>query len=138
MANPIKSGRTITSNFSPLYRITLADIKGLGAVLSGDIKLDSIPDGAIITRTFVKAVTPVAGVATCVGYVKTANHNYGTTTFDLKAAVADTNSDLYVTPQKESYSANTDVLFHMITTTDNLSAATAGEVDVYFSYIVLK
>ncbi len=134
LTNPIKNQPTVLPNtFHLTYDITLADIKALGAFVTGDITLFSLPAGSLIVRTVVTPVTAVTGLTTCVGYVKTTNHNYGSVTFDLKGAVTATNRDLYATEQIETA---TPVLFHMISTVDNLSAATAGEVQVVVEYIV--
>ena len=115
------------------YRVKLADLVALGAFTSGDITLFTLPAGAIVTRTLVTTVTAVTGVGTAVGYVKTATRNYGSATFDLKAAVSATNRDLYATEQIE---IATPVLFHVIVDT-TLDAVTAGEVKIAVDYVVL-
>lgn len=134
LVNPIKNFGFVNPNtIHETYNITLADIKALGAFVTGDITLFSLPAGAIVHRTVVTPVIAVTGLTTCVGYVKTTNHNYGSATFDLKAAVSATNRDLYATEQIETA---TPVLFHMISTVDNLSAATAGQFYVTVDYVV--
>lgn len=118
------------------YTITAEDLVGLGAFTDGDIKLFQLPVGAIIRRTSVKPTTAVTGVGTAVGYVKadTSGHTYGNTSFDLKAAVSDTNFDIDDESQKEG--AGGWVMFHATVDT-TLGAVTAGEVDIEVDYEVI-
>lgn len=117
------------------HHLVLADLVGLGAFTSGDITILTLPPNSIITRTLVKPATAITGVGTAVGYVKTTNHDYGTTTLDLKAAVSVTNTDLYVTEQKETFGSATVVNFHLIVDT-TCDAITAGAVDIWVDYII--
>lgn len=117
------------------YTVKLADLVGLGAFVTGDVKLFTLPAHAVMGPTLVRPTTAVTGVTTCTGQIKaiTSTHTYGTA-FNLKTAVSTTNVDLDDELQNEG--AGGDVYFHVITTVDNLSATTAGEIDIYIDYTV--
>lgn len=119
------------------YTVTKEDLVALGAFLTGDVKLFELPVGAVINRTTVKPRVAATGTTTLVGYVTadTSGHNYGNTSFDLKAAVSDTNFDIDDESQKEG--AGGWVMAHFIATVENLSAVTAGEVDFEVDYYVI-
>ena len=118
------------------YTVTTADLTALGAVLNGDITLDTVPPGTVVRMTLVKPLVAVTGVTTCVGYVRTTTPavDFGVTTFNLKAAVSATNFDFYATPKAMQFASSTPLVFHVITTVDNLSAVTAGTIEIWIDF----
>src|SRR5258708_942741 len=62
-----------TSKYGHLkYTVTLADIVGLGAALTGDLTLDTLPPGSYIKAASIHASTVVAGgtIATATAQLK--------------------------------------------------------------------
>lgn len=118
------------------YNVKVAAIVALGAATSGDITLFNLPARAVIDQTTVKPFVAVAGTSfsAATARVITANNNYGTA-YDVFQAVGNTVSDFDGThPHLENFVAVTPVLLHMTSTGGNLSATTAGSIDVWVTY----
>jgi hypothetical protein len=118
------------------YNVTKTQIAALGAVTAGDITLFNLPSAAVIDQTLTKPFVSVAGTSfsAATARVITANNNYGTA-YDVFQAVGNTVSDFDGThPHLENFVAVTPVLLHMTSTGGNLSATTAGSIDVWITY----
>jgi hypothetical protein len=117
------------------YTIKLADIVALGAATSGDITLDTLPPGAVITRYFIKPSTSIAGgtisAVTARPKLNTTAIGAGTTNAFTTTGAIDT------TGGKDSLTGNNVLKLTLVSTGDNLNAATAGQIDVVIDYSVL-
>lgn len=128
-----------------LYKITTADIVALGAFAAGNIVLDNLPPGAVVTYGRIKHSQCVSGgsVSAATVRVATANNSFGVGAFNVYTtnAVSNTALQLFgpvtVTPVGENFAAVTPI-YVTFATTGNLNTATAGAIDVWLQYIVLK
>jgi hypothetical protein len=142
-ATPIPATPTgvagISNPSSPVsfhYNVTNAQIAALGAATSGDITLFTLPARSVIDQTLVKPYVAVAGTSysAATARVITATNNYGTA-FDVFQAVGATVFDWDGThPKVENFATTTPVLLHMTSTGGNLSATTAGSIDVWVTW----
>jgi hypothetical protein len=117
-----------------VYNVTFADLASFAA-LTGNVKLFSLPQGAIITDTLIKPKVAFVGPTTVTARVTTAQHNYGTA-FDVKQAVAAETFDSDIVPFREKLNSVTDVNLSFVSTGTNLNTTTAGEVDVVVNYVL--
>ena len=117
------------------YTIVLADITSLGANTSGDLTLDTLPPGVVITSYFLKASTAVAGgsisAATARPKLNSTAIGGGTTNVFTTTGAIDT------TGGTQSLTASNVLKLTLTTTSDNLNAATAGQIDLVINYHVL-
>jgi hypothetical protein len=121
------------------YEIGYATVAALGAVLSGQVDILTLPDGAVVHAVKVMSSVQWAGtaVATLVGDVG----NAGTpakylTGYNMLAAPADNNIGVGLTPGYEAHTltgagAGTALKLRVTATGANLSALTAGTIRVW-------
>jgi len=134
-----------TSKYGHLkYTVKLADIVGLGAALTGDITLDTLPPGVLIVGQYIKASTTVSGgaIATATARLKLNSTAIGTAAVNVfTGAGNDPANAVDVTVSGTaagSLSTSANVLkLTLTTTTGNLNAATQGQIDVIVNYTVL-
>lgn len=121
-----------------LYTVNAADISALGAATSGSIPLFTLPAGGVITFTKVKHSAPVVGasVSAATAQVATSNNTYGTAFNVFQASGAEV-FDFSGTAKKENHSTGTVVNLSVTSTGANLSAVTAGTIQVWVEYIIL-
>ncbi len=117
------------------FTVNFADMNALGAVVSGDIPLFTIPQGGKFLAAMVKHSAQFAGVA---GTLKVSIGKTGTAAFftaataDLVAtAVAD--GTLQETPGlfKSGQLSALPVVMNCVSGTGNINLLTAGSVDAY-------
>ncbi len=120
------------------YNITLADLQALGAATSGVITLVTLPAGSILSDVLVKHKTALAGpsLSAATARATTAGKNWGTA-YDVFQAASGTAFDYDDESQVVSFTTDTDLRLSVTTTGANLSALTAGEIDVFIEYKVL-
>lgn len=128
-----------------VYNVSLADLIGIGANTSGDIILDNLPAGAIVTLGRVKHTQAVVGagpVTAATVRIATANNSYGSAAFNIFQAVADATMQNFgtvtVTPVAENWAAVTPIYATVTLTGGNASGLTAGAFKVWIRYTVLK
>lgn len=129
----------VTQPVTRHFNVKTADIVALGAATSGDITLMSLPARSVVVRTIVKPYVAVAGTSfsAATARVITAAHNFGTA-YDVFQAVGETVEDIGYVPTFELTTAAVPLLLHMTSTGGNLSATTAGSIDVWVTYEVLQ
>jgi hypothetical protein len=118
------------------YTVKLADIVALGANLSGDVALDSLPPGTVIHTILVKASTAISGgtIATAVAQLKLNGTLIGGGTVN----VFNTTGAIQLnTTNPASLTAANALAVTLTTTVGNLNAATAGQVDIVINYHTL-
>jgi hypothetical protein len=135
-----------TSKYGHLkYTLVLADIVGLGAALTGDITLDTLPPGAIIKAASIHASTVVAGgtIATATAQLKINSTLLGPAAANVfTGAGAENTAGLWqaavgtMIGVSNLGTANT-LKVTLTTTTGNLNAATTGQIDIIVDYSVL-
>ncbi len=148
MANPnlLSSGKVADAyGNGNVYSVTLADLIAIGAATSGNIILDNLPAGAIVTLGRVKHTQAVAGagpVTAATVRIATANNSYGSAAFNIFQAVGDTTMQNFgtttVTPVAENWAAVTPIYATVTLTGGNASDLTAGAFKVWLRYTVLK
>lgn len=148
-ATPFASTGLIQPAKTYHYKIKLDQITALGAATSGNIKLfttqaqaqsgnvrDTAPK-TVIDTIIIETTTAVTGstLSAATARVQTGN-NYGST----KSVFTATGATVQYVINTSGYveAAATDVNLALTTTGANLSAATAGEIDVYIQYRVLQ
>ncbi len=128
-------------------RVSLADLQGLGAFTTGDLIIHTCNPGQVTLWTLVKHRVAIAGTgpisaATARVFSQplsstqsaSVTNTYGTA-FDVYQAVADTTFDFDGThPAVEAMGAQSQLILRVTTTGGNLSAITAGTIDVWFGY----
>lgn len=129
----------VTSSKTVHFNVTTAQIVALGAATSGDVTLFSLPARSVVVRTIVKPYVAVAGTSysAATARVITAAHNFGTA-YDVFQAVGETVEDIGYIPTFELTTVAVPVLLHMTSTGGNLSACTAGSIDVWVTYETLQ
>jgi hypothetical protein len=129
------------------YRIGLSDLVGLGAFTTGDLILHTCEPGQVTLWTLVKHRTAIAGAGPVTAATArvlseplnsaanaAATNTYGTA-FDVFQAVSDTAFDFDGThPAVEAMGAQSQIILRVTTTGGNLSALTAGVIDVWFGF----
>ena len=148
MANPnlLSSGKVSDIyGQGAVYNITLADLQAIGATTSGNIILDNLPAGAIVHLGKIKHSVALVGagpVTAATVRVATANNNYGAAAFDVFQAVSDTARQIFgpaaTTPVAENENAVTPIYATVTLTGGNASGLTAGRIQVWIRYTVLK
>lgn len=120
------------------YTVVLADIVGLGAALTGDITLDTLPPGTVIKGYTVKASTAIAGgtIATATAQPKLNSALLGPGTTNVFAVAAEPTNALVTNPANGvgNLSSTNTLKLTLTTTTGNLNAATQGQIDVIVDY----
>lgn len=119
------------------FTITAADVKLLGAFLTGDVLLFTSSKGSKIVGVTIKASTAFTGNTTLTVSVGTGTG--GTvdafaSAFDIMAAVSDTNfqdTDEF----KSLHYAGDTISAHFIATVANLSSTATGVVDIFITYL---
>jgi hypothetical protein len=114
------------------YTVSLSDLVAAGAVLTFDFPLDSLPPGAVVYSTMVKASTALLGAATSVAQPKLGGTLIGAST-DVKATTGGINNTVAV----GSLTAASALALTVTNTTNNLSALTAGSIDLIINYTSL-
>ena len=116
------------------YRVDFTDAKAIGAAVSGNVALFTLPAYAIIDSIIVKHTAVFAGVA---GTLKVSVGTSGAATqftaasADLVAtAVADTAFQKTDSPDNATVAA-TNVVLNVVSSSGNLSGLSAGSVDIY-------
>ena len=119
------------------FSVKLAVIVALGAFLTGDVFLMSLPPRSFLSASYVKHSVAVAGpsISACSAQLATATGNRSATAFDVFQAVSATAYDvgipITVAATKEaSFVANAPLFLHLIAVGANLSVATAGQIEV--------
>lgn len=135
-----------TSKYGHLkYTVLLADIVALGAALTGDITLDTLPPGAVIHAASIHASTAVAGgtIATATAQLKLNSTLLGPAAANVfTGAGVENTAGLFLAAVGTQIgvanlgTANT-LKLTLTTTVGNLNAATTGQIDVIVSYSVL-
>jgi hypothetical protein len=135
-----------TSKYGHLkYTVLLADIVALGAALTGDIVLDTLPPGAVIHGASIHASTTVSGgtIATATAQLKLNTTLLGPAAANVfTGAGAENTAGLFLAAVGTQIgvsnlgSANT-LKLTLTTTVGNLNAATQGQIDVIVTYSVL-
>jgi hypothetical protein len=126
-----------TSKYGRLkYTIKLADLVALGASLTGDIPLDSLPPGAVIQTVLIKASTAVVGVATGTAQLKF-NGNLIGTAIDVKTVTGNAQILPIAAADVGSLTAANPLVATLTATTNNWNVATAGQIDVVINYHTL-
>jgi hypothetical protein len=128
------------------YTVKLADIVALGASLTGDVTLDTLPPGSVITAGMIHASTVVAGgtIATATAQLKINGNLIGPAAANVfTGAGAENTAGLFLaavgTQIGVSLLGTAPVLkLALTTTTGNLNAATQGQIDVVINYMVLS
>lgn len=128
------------------YSWTNAMVVALGASLTGDVKVCTLPAKTMVHRVLMRITSPGAVVATltvAIGRTSAAYIDYivasdakavANTIYGHAAAALGTNLTGYDVP---SMTATTDVYAHFISTVSNLSACTGSTGDVYIQTSVL-
>jgi hypothetical protein len=126
------------------YNITLADIQGLGANLTGNLQLDNLPAGEVIQYVRIKHSVSVAGtgITACTAQVADSINAAFGTAFDVFQAVSNAATALstvqLTTGNIGNFAAVTPIYLQLSATGGNLSAATAGAITVWVRYVLLK
>lgn len=120
------------------YTVTLADLTGIGAATSGTITLDTLPANSIVTMTFVKPTTALAGgsVSAATARVSSNSKVFGTA-FDVFQTVGATVVDFDDEAQFIKSTAS-DLILTVTLTGGNASTLTAGQIDVYVESVTLS
>lgn len=135
-----------TSKYGHLkYTVQLADIVGLGAALTGDLTLDTLPPGALIRAASIHASTVVAGgtIATATAQLKVNSTLIGPAAANVfTGAGAENTAGLFQAAVGTgigvyNLATNNTLKLTLTTTTGNLNAATTGQIDVIVDYVVL-
>jgi hypothetical protein len=130
------TGLTIGAPTTPTvyhYNITQAQLAGITGTTSGDFTITTLPANTVIDQTLVKPYVAVTGtsISAATGRVITANNNYGTA-YNIHQTVGATVFDFDGThPAVENIGSTTPLLFHVVTTGANMSAISAGSIDVW-------
>lgn len=126
------------------YTVVLADIVALGAALTGDITLDTLPPGAVIRGYLIKSSAALTGgaIASATAQLKLNSTAVGAaaqSVFTVGAEVGALVNSLTSGAQAGSPTiSSANVLkLTLTTTTGNLNAATSGQIDVVIDYSVL-
>jgi hypothetical protein len=121
------------------YTIQLADIVNLGAALTGDVTLDTLPPGAVLKAVLIKASVAIAGgtIATATAQPKFAGTLVGSTTNVFAVAAEPANALQTLAGTVGTISSTNALAVTLTTTVGNLNAATAGQIDVEVDYSVL-
>lgn len=141
---PASTGR---SAYRKKYTVSAQDIAKLGAFTTGDIILDVLPAGAIITASRIKHNTAVAGAAGPIT-AATARLMFGATALnaaalDVYAATSTTDSTtvtgVTAVISPNALDATTNLVMRITETgaTTGLSDVTAGSIDAWVDYKVL-
>lgn len=136
-----------TGSMRKKYTVTAADIAKLGAFTTGDIILDVLPAGSIVTTARIKHSVAVAGAAGPIT-ASTARLMLGATALnaaalDVYAAVNTTDSTtvtgLTNVISPNALDATTNLVMRITETgaTTGLSDVTAGTIDAWVDYKVL-
>jgi hypothetical protein len=134
-----------TSKYGHLkYTVVLADIVGLGAALTGDITLDTLPPGAFVKAAAIKATAALTGgsIATATAQLKINSTLLGPAATSVFTVAAEPAAALFqaavgtMIGVSNLSSANT-LKLTLTTTVGNLNAATSGQIDVVVDYSVL-
>jgi hypothetical protein len=123
------------------YTVKLADIVALGAFTSGDVTLTNLPANSVVLFSLVKHSTAVAGpsISAATAQLITGNNSFGTA-FNVFQAVSTSARDQFINvtaTSKENFAVVTPLMLHLTSTGANLSAVTAGQIDVTVIYEVL-
>lgn len=128
--NPGMGSKVRYEKFTVDYA-TIAAI--IGAAVSGNVSLFTLPQRGVIMYAFVHCTTQFAGVA---GTLKVSVGDAGSAT-KFTAASADfvaTQTDQETTVMKQE-TADTAVLLNVVSSSGNLSGLSAGSVDIYLLYV---
>ena len=108
--------------------IKAADVVALGAALTGNILLASLPAGTRVAHATLHIITPFAGTTTLTASVGITGAAYTDiiTASNIKAAAG---TD-YAEAASPLFTADSDVYLHLIATVENLDDVTAGEIVV--------
>ena len=150
-------GMTQTATVQGLLRLSLhkfswtnAMVVALGAALTGDVTVGTLPAKFVVTNVYYVVTGQAAGVTTLTGAVGRTGAGYidYVVASDLKAAantmygVTDATRGTNQTPTKAmdlpSYTATTDVKMHFISTVENLDQTTGSTGDVYIEGYVIS
>lgn len=128
-----------------VYTVQLADIVGLGAALTGDITLDTLPPGSVVRAASIHATTVVAGgaIATATAQLKINSTLLGPAAANVfTGAGVENTAGLFMAAVGTQIgvanlgTANT-LKLTLTTTVGNLNAATTGQIEVIVDYSVL-
>lgn len=126
------------------YTVVLSDIVALGAALTGDITLDTLPPGAALRGYLIKSSAALTGgaIATATAQLKLNSQLVGAaaqSVFTVGAEVGALVTNLTNGAQAGSPTiSSANVLkVTLTTTTGNLNAATSGQIDIVVDYSAL-
>jgi hypothetical protein len=123
------------------YKITTADIQGLGAVLQGNFLLDYAPAGSIMQLVRIKHSQSVAGPAITAVTAQVSDavpQSYGTA-FDVFQPVSNAavSTVQLSTANVLAYNVPTAIYLTLIATGANLGVVTAGAISVMLRYMAV-
>jgi len=124
------------------YRITYADIQGIGANTSGDLLLftqETAQRAGAILQVWIAPTIRLrgGGLSAVTAQVKGAN-SYGTTQ-DVYTTTSTVPVNKYIYAQGDPVeSVNQAINLHLISTGDNLNMATSGQIDVWITRVSLR
>jgi len=128
---PIKYGSGVKFT---RYRVDWTDVKAIGAATSGNVALFTLPAYSIPLAIIVKHTAVFAGVTgtfkVSVGTSGTATQFTNATADLVATAVADATFQRTNDPSAGTV-AETAVVLNCVSTVGNMSALTAGSVDIY-------
>ena len=133
-----------TSKYGHLkYTVVLADIVALGAALTGDITLDTLPPGTAIRGYLIKSSAALTGgaIASATAQLKLNATLVGAAAQSVFTVAAETGALVTNVTQAQNGTPNissANVLkTTLTTTTGNLNAATSGQIDHIVDYSAL-
>lgn len=129
------------------YTVSLADIQGLGAFTTGDVIIDVLPPGSIVTTSRIKHSASVAGAAGPIS-AATARLMFGATALgagaiDVYAAPSTTDSTsvtgLTNVISPSALGSNTNLVMRITQTgaTTGFTDVTAGSIDAWVDWKVM-
>lgn len=105
--------------------IKAADVVALGAALTGNILLASLPAGTRVAHATLHIITPFAGTTTLTASVGVTGAAY--TDIVVASDLQDVAGTDYVEAASPLLAADKDVYAHFVATVENLDDVTAGE-----------
>lgn len=122
------------ANGNKVYVLSYKDFTG-NAGTTGAKVLRTLPAGTVVKRVLVKPTVQWAApsLSALTARVTTAQHNYGTA-FNIFQAPGAEVFDSDLTPFREKLNSTVDISINLTATGANLSALTAGELQVILVY----
>jgi Rho termination factor-like protein len=135
---PLSGVTSDTYGIGKVYKIALADIQSLGAVVQANFQLDAAPPGSITQYVRIKHTQAVAGpsISACTAQVSDGVPNSFGSAFDVFQAVSNAavSTVQLTTGNVGSFAISTPYYLTLISTGANLGVATAGAISVWIRY----